>query len=503
MRLGIDLGTTRTVVAAVDRGNYPLLEFETAEGDLRGHVPSVVAEVEGRLIYGEEAERQARRGAPHLRSFKRLLGRHGPQHRVTLGAVEASLLELLTGFVAHVVEQLRTASTLSGPIDEVVIAVPANAHSSQRFATLEACRAAGLEVLAMLNEPSAAGIEYAHRHRKTLNSRRDHVAIYDLGGGTFDAALVMVADDHHEVIDTSGIQELGGDDFDALLLSLALAGAGIGHAGDALPLLLEECRDAKEAIQPQTRRVVLHLDALGERRPAEPVVIPIEDFYEQLRPLVDLTVESLVDAVTQGEGGGLEALDAHAAEAGVAGIYVVGGASALPAVARQLRERLGRRVFRSPHPGGAVAMGLAIHADEAQASAVDERFTRHLGVFREAEAGGRVTFDPIFARGTPMPKAEPLVVTRRYRAAHNLGHYRFVECSRIDRGGEPSGDITPHGEIRFAFSETLRGAPLVEAEVTRLDAGPLVEERYELDPAGVVAVTLADLDSGFSQRFVL
>ena len=192
----------------------------------------------------------------------------------------------------------------------------------------------------------------------------------------------------------------------------------------------------------------------------------------------------------------------------MAGVYVVGGASALPVVARQLRERLGRRVHRSPHPAGAIAMGLAIAADEGVAPAVAERFTRHLGVFREDDGGTRIRFDPIFSRGTAMPRQgdEPLVATRRYRAAHNVGHYRFVECAGVDPDGEPDGDISPHGDVRFAFAPELRGlnGGLSDAPIERVTGdGPLIEERYEVDAAGVVAVTIAAVEDGYAQRFVL
>ncbi len=511
MRLGIDLGTTRTLVAASDRGNYPLVGFENEDGDVVSHLPTVVAEEGGELVYGFAAERVALEGGPHLRSFKRLLGRHGPTQEVTVGEVGVSLLDMTTGFLGYVRRMLATRSNLSAPdaIGEVVVSVPANAHSSQRFATLEAFRGAGFFVLAMLNEPSAAGIEYAHRHRGTLNNKRDHVAIYDLGGGTFDAALVMVADEHHDVIDTSGIQELGGDDFDAILLQMALDEATTTAPEQALPGLLAECRAVKEAIHPSTKRLVLELSALGDAAPAEPVILSVADYFERLRPLVDATVDALSEAIAPGGGGAsVDELKEQAASAGVAGIYVVGGASALPVVARQLRERLGRRVHRSPHPAGAIAMGLAIAADEEQAPAVAERFTRHLGVFREEQGGARIRFDPIFSRGTAMPGhgEAPLIATRRYRAAHNVGHYRFVECAGVDPRGEPDGDISPHGEVRFAFAPALRdlNGALAEAPVERLaHDGPLIEERYEVDAAGVIAVTIAAVEDGYAQRFVL
>ncbi|MBM4357722.1 MAG: Hsp70 family protein, partial [Deltaproteobacteria bacterium] len=226
MRLGIDLGTTRTLVAASDRGNYPLLSFTGPEGDVHEHVPTMSAEVDGRLVHGLLAEQAALGGAPHLRSWKRLLGRHGPDHRVSIGAVTCSLLELATGFLEALRGSIRFASNAphrdGDEAIEVVVSVPANAHSGQRWATLEAYRRAGFDVCRMLNEPSAAGIEFAHRHANAINRRREQVAVYDLGGGTFDAALVTLSGGRHDVVATAGAHELGGDDFDLALAELAL-----------------------------------------------------------------------------------------------------------------------------------------------------------------------------------------------------------------------------------------------------------------------------------------
>lgn len=511
MRLGIDLGTTRTLVAACDRGNYPVLAFESADGDALDHVPTISAEVDGRLVHGAEAAQAALAGAPHLRSWKRLLGRHGPEHRVTIGRVELSLLDLATEFLVALRARIFDASNAPGlrqgePL-EVVVSVPANAHSSQRWATLEAYRRAGFQVVRLVNEPSAAGIEFAHRHASALTSRREHVAVYDLGGGTFDAAIVRLGEGRHDIVETAGVQELGGDDFDRVLAEMALERLGLDPADveGAWPSLLAECRAAKESIGASTRRVTLGLEGLAAHAPEEPIVLQVAEYYERLRPWIERSLEALA-AVLAAESTSTVDLENAAAEAGLAGVYVVGGASALPLVARHLRERFGRRVHRSPYPAGAIAIGLAIAADDCREPIVGERFTRHLGVFREGESGRTKVFDRIFDRGTPMPEAGegPLVAVRKYRAAHNVGQLRFVECAGLDDTGQPTGDLTPHATVHFPYDPAARadvsGLPFVE----RLDAlGPWIEERYEVDAAGVVAVTISDLEDGYRQAFTL
>ncbi|MBK9001570.1 MAG: Hsp70 family protein [Myxococcales bacterium] len=506
MRLGIDLGTTRTLVAFHDRGNYPSVAFTGLDGDLVEHWPTISAEADGRLVHGLDAEAAERDGAPALHSWKRLLASTRQDQSIQIGSLRVSPGELVTSFLSALKRDLCTrsnvASLLREPL-EAVISVPANAHSTQRFVTLDAFRRAGFVVRAVINEPSAAGIEYAHRHQNTLSSRREHVIVYDLGGGTFDAALVHIAEGHHDVALTAGIAELGGDDFDRVLLALALERAGKPPAASAHQHgeLLRECRAVKESIHANTKKVVLELEALGDDAPETPVVIQLADFYERARPLVEATLEALepiVGALRQEESGG-----------DIAGIYMVGGASGLPVVHRVVRERFGRRVFRSPHPAAATAIGCAILAasDESQSPlGLSERLSRHFGVFREAERGQLSVFDPVFAKGTPMPTsgAEPLSAVRRYRAAHNIGHFRFVESGHIDEHGDPTGDITPHADVFFPFAGGLATEALPATPVSRLsDGGPLIEERYEVDAAGVIAVTITNLDAGQGARFVL
>ena len=511
VRLGIDLGTTRTIVAASDRGNYPIVGFSAPNGDVVEHFPTISAEHGGQLVHGLEAVQAAREGAPYLRSWKRLLAQHAPSHQVQIGEQQLSLLELTADFLGALARVLMTGSNLPGPpteLPEVVVSVPANAHSSQRFTTLEAFRRAGFTVRAMLNEPSAAAIEYANRYRGSINSKRECVAVYDLGGGTFDAALVRIAGAHHDVVGSAGMQQLGGDDFDQVLLDLVLERAGVDSAAiePCAQQLLRECCAAKESLGPSTRRIVLDLAALEEGAPAEPVVLEVKEYYERLRPLVAQTVRALGQVMGGGEAAQPLELSAIASRAGVAGIYVVGGASGLPLIPRLLREYLPRRVHRSTYPSAATAMGLAIAADEALAPQLRERFTRHLGVFREADDGATISFDSIFAPGTPMPEsgAPPLVVTRRYRAKHNVGHYRFVECAELSSEYQPQGDISPHGTALFPFAPPVRDCALDGVRIERLPTdGPTIEERYEVDAAGVVAITIRDVHDGYERRYVL
>ena len=190
----------------------------------------------------------------------------------------------------------------------------------------------------------------------------------------------------------------------------------------------------------------------------------------------------------------------------IAGIYVVGGASALPVVGRRLKERFGRRVHRSPYPSAAVAIGLAIAVDEESGFELADRLSRHFGVFREGMDGQQVTFDPIFGREDRIPSRKEAAPVRRrvYRAAHNVGRYRFVESGWLDKAGLPHGDVSLFRDVVFPFDAALRasGVDPATVPVRRLPGqGPLIQEEYRITPHGLVEVQLTDLDTGYARTY--
>jgi len=496
VKLGIDFGTTHTVVALVDRGNYPVVGFDGVEA-----IPSLVAarHEDGALRFGHEAA--AVRHQPHwttLRSFKRLLDEARLGTEVAMGPRAVPLLDVLVGFFSQLHRDLVATSNAGLTVDEpleAAVSVPASASTAQRFLTLEAFRRAGFDVKALLNEPSAAGLEYAHRYRSTLTARREHVVVYDLGGGTFDASLVKMSGRAHEVMATRGAKRLGGDDFDEAILAFAIEKYRLEKVTDAQrALLLEECARQKESVGPNTKRFLLDLSAIG----GEALAVPMEDVYHACEPLVQETIDAVAPLLEE-PGAGVSWDE-------VAGLYVVGGGGAFPLVARRLKERFGeRRVRRSPYPFAATAIGLAAFLDEETGWTLTERLTRHFGVFREAEQGGTVSFDLIFPEGTQLPKPgePPLVASRRYGAVHNIGHLRYLECSRVS-GGRPDGDVTPWEEILFPYDPSLRDrSDLAGLPVVRTENGPEVEETYTCGPEGAVTVAVALLGDGFRRTYSL
>lgn len=505
MRLGIDFGTTRTRVAAAIRGNYPLITFQ-AEGDhALDWYPSLIATRGDRLAFGVRAHAvQYDAEWTLLRSFKRLLGDSNPETVWTVGSVALPMIEWLTRFlVALRLDLIHRSSLDIGPRDrlEVMLGTPAHANSNQRFLTLEAFRRAGFEVVGMLNEPSAAGIEYAHRYRSVdLSRRREHVAVYDLGGGTFDAAVICMAENRHDVVSSEGISHLGGDDFDAVLLELALADREVPSraAWGSPSRLLTLCREAKEAINPNSRKIVVDFGqvdpSLGE------VMVPVAEFYERCAPLISQTLGATEAAMRAG----LEPDGGEASGLGV--VYLVGGSCELPVLARALRDKFGKRVRRSPYPSGATAIGLAIAADQEGGYILSDRFNRHFGVWRESEGGQQIVFDPIVHKETLLPRpGEPALVARRaYHPVHNVGRFRYLECSALGSRGEPAGDIHAWQEIVFPYAPDLVGRSNLKAVPIQRDPGVashVVEETYRCSASGVVDVTITNQTTGHTRTF--
>jgi molecular chaperone DnaK len=498
MKLGIDFGTTHTVAAVVDRGNYPVASFDGVDT-----WPSIIAaNADGELRFGLDAATVRHEpGWSVLRSFKRLLDGAGPQTEVELAGRSYLLADLLEGFLTQLKTDLYHRSNAGlepGEPIEAAISVPANASSAQRFLTLDAFTRAGFQIVALLNEPSAAGFEYAHRYRSTITAKREYVVIYDLGGGTFDASLLKMTGRLNEVVTSEGIRRLGGDDFDEAILNLVLKKSKLRKVDSATrDLLLEECAVRKEAVGPNTRRFVLDLSAAD--RP--PFSCGIDEVYAACAPLVEKTAKVLSRVLrdpTRDRG--------SVTWADVAGIYVAGGAGTFPLVSRMLRTSFGeKRVKRSPHPFAATAIGLAAFLDKEAGYALSDRLSRHFGVFREAQAGEDVVFDPILPKDAPLPAdgQPPLVVTRTYRAAHNIGHFRFVECSRLV-DGHPDGDVTPYDPVYFPFDPKLSDEKdLGHQPVGRWSEGPDVEERYVVTSTGAAEVTLTTKPTGFTRTFRL
>jgi molecular chaperone DnaK (HSP70) len=508
MRLGIDFGTTRTVVAAEEDGNYPVCTFTLRE-ELKEYLPSLVAEKDGHLYFGWEAAQHFNEPGVHvLRSIKRLADHLRPEDPVDLGpGIAISMLDLVTLFLSHVRRMIMGHSNL--PIDkkskiQVMVATPANANSNQRYITLEAFRRAGFIVLGAMNEPSSAAVEFLHRYLRGLGPRsiKKYIVVYDLGGGTFDTSVVRIAEHGHDVLAHEGIARLGGDDFDEIILNAVLEKIGLS-SGDLDPSdkvrLLEECRERKEGLNSKTKKMVVDVGHVLQSM--DPVVLETGAIYQRCGPLIQKSLEAVQTLTRALDSGGINAIDPHTLSA----IYLVGGSVSFPPVARALREIYAAKVKVSPFPHATTAIGLAIAANPEARIQVRESVSRHFGVWREH--GKDKVFDPILLKDRRVdPATGRLEIIRTYGPVHNVGLLRYLECTSLGKGGEPEGDIALWKDVYFPYDPELKRLKdltkvLVEArpDLSSQD----VVETYQYDAEGIIRVQIENRTSGYKKLFTL
>jgi molecular chaperone DnaK (HSP70) len=505
IRLGIDFGTTRTVIAGVDDGRYPVACFDH-DGRYVDYLPGHAAiDDDGRLCFGDAARRRmAAAGSLAVSSVKRAITGLAPDDPVP-GLGGAPALDVAAAYLQWVRRMVCERSNLDVPARgdvSAMVAVPANAGTHQRYVTMESFRRAGFDVLGMINEPTAAAIEYGHRNANALSPRspKRYVLVYDLGGGTFDTAAIHLAGRRFRLLTSRGIPRLGGADFDEHLLQLAAEAKGFDpdafgpgpRAG-----LLEICREAKEALRPTSRKLLLDFSPIDEQ--LGEVILDTAELYRRCQPLVGRTLTMLVRVIESLTERGIDVDDSKQ----LAALYLVGGASAFPAVARGLRERFSRKLQLAPQAHAATAVGLAVAADPHADVFVREAITRHFGVWREARDGHDKVFDPILAQDTASDD-ESIVVHREYRPAHAIGHLRFLECSELDDAGQPAGDLRPWSEIRFPYDPAL--AELSEIDDVPVERRPVdgeIVETYRYTGDGSIAVEIENRTHGYRRSYVL
>jgi molecular chaperone DnaK (HSP70) len=352
-----------------------------------------------------------------------------------------------------------------------------------------------------MNEPSAAAVEFLHRYLRDLGPRspKRYVAVYDLGGGTFDTSVVGIADRNHDVVAHEGIGRLGGDDFDEIILSLALEQMGLepeSLSPSDTTRLLEECRERKEGLKSNTKKMVIDPGMVLQDQ--KPVVLDTGLVYDRCGPLIERSLNTLQNL--------LRDIDRNPENSrSLAAVYLVGGSVSFPPVARRLREMYPSKVKVSPFPHASTAIGLSIAGDPEANIRVRESVSRHFGIWRER--GKDKIFDPIFLKDRQVDSdTGRLRVTRTYNPVHNIGLLRYLECSSLGKAEEPEGDIALWQDVYFPYDPELkRLKDLTKVPVVaRPDLSSQdVVETYQYAAEGIIRVQIENRTSGYRRDYDL
>lgn len=356
---GIDLGTTNSLIASVQSGSAKTLTNEAGE-DI---VPSVVSYQQDAVLVGKAAEHFAISDAENtIVSAKRLIGRSKQDIEKKYpslpykfcGADNSPAIDTRRGVVnpvqvsADILKHLaqRASENLGGDLTGVVITVPAYFDDAQRQSTKDAAQLAGLNVFRLLNEPTAAAVAYG------LDSGEEGViAVFDLGGGTFDISILRLSKGVFEVMATGGDTALGGDDFDHVLIDWLKAQANINHpvSSSLMRQLMSKARIAKEALS-SAESVDITLDISGTPWTG---TLTLATFNELIAPLVQKTIRSVKRSLK----------DADISITEVQNVVMVGGSTRVPLVRDKVAQFFGKPPLTSIDPDKVVAIGAAIQAD--------------------------------------------------------------------------------------------------------------------------------------------
>jgi molecular chaperone DnaK len=475
--IGIDLGTTNSEVAVIRDGRAVVLDDDDGDPIL----PSVVSlDPRGNLLVGKPARNQYVLAPERtIRSIKRKMGQ---ELLVTLGDKKYTPQEI-SAIILRTLKR-RAEKALSRPVKKVVITVPAFFNDGQRQATREAGELAGLEVVRIINEPTAAVLTYDPHP-----TEMERLLVYDLGGGTFDVSVAQVENGVVEIQASHGDTQLGGDDFDQLLMNYICDSFAKEHCVDLRESLASKARVLRAAEDAKKRLSSDAVTTVEEEFIAEkggkPLNLRMEvaryEYEELIRPLLLKTLTCLDQALS----------DARLQANQIDKVVLVGGATRTPLVHSLLEERLGRPVHCEIEPDLAVAMGAAVQGGliaGVDVGPVLVDITPHtLGIETLGELYGFEStnhFSPIIERNTPLPVSRTEIYSTSY------DNQDAAEI-RVFQGEHP--------DTRY---NTLVGEFMVEG-LAEVPWGNQILVRLDLDLSGILKVTATERATGLAKHVVI
>ena len=468
--IGIDLGTTNSCVAVMEGGEAVVIP--NSEGNRT--TPSVLGiSKTGERLVGQVAKRQAITNPDNtVSSIKRHMG---TDYKVTVAGTAYTPQEIS----AMILQKLKADAEayLGEPVTEAVITVPAYFTDSQRQATKDAGKIAGLNVLRIINEPTAASLAYG------MDKGDDQtVLVFDLGGGTFDVSILELGDGIFEVKATSGNNRLGGDDFDEKIIDWMLVefkkqtGIDLSNDKTAMQRLKEAAEKAKiELSNVTSSNINLPFITMNENGPQHlDLTLTRAKFNEMTADLVEKTMGPTRQAL---KDAGLSANDIHK-------VILVGGSSRIPAVQDAIRNLLGKEPFKGINPDECVAIGAAIQGGVLAGEVKDVVLLDVTPLSLGIETLGGV-FTKIVERNTTIPVSRQQVFTT---AADN----------------QTSTDIhVLQGEREMAqYNKTLGRFTLMDIPPAPRGI-PQIEVKFDIDANGIVNVSAKDLGTGKEQRITI
>ncbi len=474
--IGIDLGTTNSEVAVVQGGRARVIPVDGTK-----ILPSVVGLADdGALLVGQTARNQyALYPERTVRSIKR---RMGEDTKVQMGPQSYTPQEVS----ALILRRLKQAAEtdLGQPVTKAVITVPAYFSDAQRQATRDAGALAGLEVVRIINEPTAAALAYEVDHPESKN-----ILVYDLGGGTFDVSVVRLSRDVTEVLASHGNNHLGGDDFDAKLVEHLVAwlkeekGVDPSHHRAAMARLTRAAEAAKIALS-DAPFVRVEEEYLLEQA-GNPVHLSLEiardDYEDMIAPFIAETLEAVHTAM---QGAGLAVADLHE-------VLLVGGATRTPLVQSRLEDILGIQPRAEVDPDLCVATGAAIQAAVIageQVSGVLVDVTPYtFGTSAWSDLNGEpypYTFIPLIRKNTPIPVTKSEAFDTMYDGQTAID-------VRVFQGEDPD-----------ALNNTELGSFRIEG-LSDVPAGNVIITTFALDVNGILHVTSREKRTGLEKHITI